>query len=172
MLVGKFSLNIKSIEIQDLPRRNIWSADNPVEVLDDHLLLLVLRFVPTKVVRVCSKDKPWFDDQYRHAFCLEQEAHIRWIRDRSRLNWKEFVQCQVKANETYSEAKRQFSVINRYVLMNVQFPHKWWFTLKSAVFGLSSFLPPPVGGGGGLVCESVGKAGLLSDHLQAVQGVC
>ena len=42
--------------------------------------------------------------------------------------------------------------------MNVQSPHKWWSTLKSAVFGSSSLLPPLVSEGGGLVCESVGKA--------------
>ena len=59
--------------MQDLPWRNIWSADNPVEVLNEHLLLLVERFVPTKVVRVRNKDKPWFDDQCRHAFGLKQE---------------------------------------------------------------------------------------------------
>ena len=32
----------------------------------------------------------------------------------------------MRANETYSEAKRQFSDRNRDVLMNVQSPHKWW----------------------------------------------
>ena len=41
--------------------------------------------------------------------------------------------------------------------------------LKSAVFGLCSPLPPLVGGGGGLVCESVGKADLLSDHFDGKQ---
>ena len=75
----------------------------------------------------------------------------------------------MKANETYWEAKRQFSARNRDVLMNAQSPHKWWSTLKSAVFGLSSSLPPLVGGGGGLVCESVGKADLLSDHFDGKQ---
>ena len=48
-----------------------------------------------------------------------------------------------------SEAgKRQFSVGSRDVLTN------------SAVFGSSSdsSLPPLIGAGGGLVCESVGKA--------------
>ena len=73
----------------------------------------------------------------------------------------------MRANETYSEAKRQFSDINKDVLiMNVQSPHKWWFTLKSAVFGSSSSLPTLISEGGGLVCESVGKADLLSDHQQ------
>ena len=72
--------------MQDLPWRNIWSADNPVEVLNEHLLQLVGRFVPTKIIRVCNKDKPWFDDQCRHAFGLKQEAHLWWTRDRSWVN--------------------------------------------------------------------------------------
>ena len=35
------------------------------------------------------------------------------------LIYEEFVRCQVRANETYSEAKHQFSVRNIDVLMNV-----------------------------------------------------
>ena len=73
------------------------------------------------------------------------------------------------ANETCSEAKRQFSDRNMDVLMNVQSPHKWWSTLKSAAFGSSSSLPPLVGEGGRLVCESVGKADLLSEHFDSKQ---
>ena len=78
-------------------------------------------------------------------------------RDRSRVNWEEFIHCQVRANETYSEAKRQFSERNRV------------FTLKSAVFGTSLPLPPFVNEGGGLVCESVGKADLMLDHFDSKQ---
>ena len=70
---------------------------------------------------------------------------------------------------TYSEAKHQFSVRNIDVLLNVQSPHKWWSTLKSAVFGSSLSLPPLVSPGGGLVCELVGKADLLSDHFDSKQ---
>ena len=53
--------------------------------------------------------------------------------------------------------------------MNAQSPHKWWFTLKFAVFGFSSSLPPLVGGGSGLVCESVDKDDLLPDHFDGKQ---
>ena len=53
--------------------------------------------------------------------------------------------------------------------MHVQSPQKWWSSLKSDVFGLSSSLPPFVGGGGGLVCKSVGNADLLSDHFDSKQ---
>ena len=45
MLVGKFSSNIMSTGIQSVvqykPCRNIWLADNHVEVLNEHLSLLV-----------------------------------------------------------------------------------------------------------------------------------
>ena len=67
------------------------------------------------------------------------------------------------------EAKRQFSDRNRDVLMNVQSPHKWWSTLKSAVFRSSSSLPRLVSEGCGLVCESVGNADLPSDHFDSKQ---
>ena len=77
--------------ILELPGRNIWLSDNPVEVLNEHLSLLVGRYVPTKVIRVRNKDKPWFDDQCTHAFSFKQEAHLRWTRDCSRVNWEEFV---------------------------------------------------------------------------------
>ena len=79
--------------MQDLSWRNNWSADNPGEVLNEHLLLLVGRIVPTKIIRVRNKDKLWFDDQCRHDFGLKQEAHLRWTRDRIRVNWEEFVHC-------------------------------------------------------------------------------
>ena len=107
-----------------MPWRSIWSADNPVERLNVHLTQLVERFVPTKVIRVRNKDKLWFDDDCRLAFDIKQGAHLRWTRDRSRLNWDEFVRCQRRDNDVYDEAMLQFSVRSRDVLMNSQCPHK------------------------------------------------
>ena len=42
--------------IQELSWRNIWLSDNPVEVLNKHLSLLVGRYLPTKVICVRNKD--------------------------------------------------------------------------------------------------------------------
>ena len=62
--------------------------------------------------------------------------------------------------------------------MNAQCPHKCWSTFKSAVFGSSSdsSLPPLIGAGCpifrvllSLVCESVGKADMLSAHFDLKQ---
>ena len=47
--------------MQDVLWHNLWSADNPVVVSNEHLLVLVECSVPTKVIRVSNKDHPWFD---------------------------------------------------------------------------------------------------------------
>ena len=60
----------------------------------------------------------WFDYQCRHALGQKQEAHLRWTPDRSRVNWEEFLRCQVRANETNSDSYSQFSARNRDILMN------------------------------------------------------
>ena len=108
--------------------------------------------MPTKLIHVRNKDKPWFDDRCRRAFGLKQEAHHWWTRVHSQVNREEFVPCPGRVNETLTEAKRQFSDKNSHVHMNVESHDKWWSTHKSAVFGTSSSLPPIVSGGGGL-CE-------------------
>ena len=118
-----------------------------------------------------SKDKPWFNDDCRRAFDLKQEAHLRSTPDRSQVNLDECVHYQRRANAVYAEAMRQFSVRSQDVLMNAKCPHKWWSTLKSAVFSSSSdsSLLPLTGAGGGLVCESVGKAEMLSANFDGKQ---
>ena len=151
--------------------RSIGSADNPVEWLNVHLSLLVECFVLAKVIRVRNKDKPWFNDDCRRVFDLKKEAHLRWTRDRSRVNWDEFVHYQRRANAVYAEAMRQFSIRTLGVLMNAQCPRKWWSTLKSAVFGSSSdsSLPLLIRAGGRLVCEFVRKAEMLSADFDGKQ---
>ena len=56
--------------------RSIWSADNPVDVLKEHLLVLVGCFVPANVIRVGNKDEPWFDDKSRHILASSRRLII------------------------------------------------------------------------------------------------
>ena len=65
-------------------------------------------------------------------FGLKQEDHLRFTRVRSLVNWEEFVRCQVRAIETYSEAKHQSSARIRDVLIvmgnfgkPLNFPFVW-----------------------------------------------
>ena len=53
--------------IQDLTWRNIWLAGNPFELLNEHLSLLVRRYVLGKVICVRNNYRPWFYDQCRYV---------------------------------------------------------------------------------------------------------
>ena len=55
------------------------------------------------------------------------------------------------------EAKRAFNERSRALLMNAPNPRNWWSTVKIAVFGASSSLPPLVDTEGKLIF-------LFSDH--------
>ena len=50
-----------------------------------------------------NKDKPWLNDDCRHAFVFKHEADIRWTRDRSRVNGDEFVHYQRRTIVVYAE---------------------------------------------------------------------
>ena len=122
------------------------------------------------VIRVCNKDKPLFDVRMR-ALDLKQEAYLRWTSDCSRANWDEFVHYQSRANMVNVKAGPQFDVRSKDILMNVQCPPKWWFTLKSVVFCSSSelSLPPFIWRKGCLVCESIRNSDLLSANFNSKQ---
>ena len=59
------------------------------------------------------------------------EAYFRCTQEPSPARWEAYVQSLERANETFSQAEREFNLGNRDVFMNAQSPHKWWSTLKS-----------------------------------------
>jgi len=155
--------------VQGFPWHLIYRSDEPVEQLNVHLSEVVERYVPTRVIRLRNSDKVWFNDDCRLAFDRKQEAYRHWTRERSVPNWERLKTCQRLANEVYETAERQFRDDCKDVLSNAQSSHKWWSTLKSAVFGTNSSLPPLIGDGGGIVCEPGAKAALLADHFDSKQ---
>ena len=76
--------------------------------MNEYLSLLVERFVSIEVILVHNKNNTWFNDDRRRGIDLKQDAHLRWTRDHSRVNWDEFVHFQRRANVVDSEAGRQF----------------------------------------------------------------
>ena len=71
------------VAIQDLLWHNIWLADNTGEVLNEYMYVLVGRYVPSKVIRVRNKDKPWFDDQCRQEVNLGELVFVLGLAGKS-----------------------------------------------------------------------------------------
>ena len=78
----------------DVPDLVLVSVVAPIGNSDHSSLSAVISMVQA-VQNFVFKDKPWLDDQWRPAFSLKQEAHLRWTRDHAQFNWEEFVLWQL-----------------------------------------------------------------------------
>ena len=69
----------------------------------------------------------------------------------------------------YDIAERDHRARARETMLLTNNSHKWWSTLKSAVFDARSAIPPLVGNGGALVSDSTSKADLFLRHFDEKQ---
>ena len=155
--------------LSSLPWCDIRRSDDPGSELDRHVSDVVRSYVPSRIITVRSRDKPWFDDSCRRVYQLKQEAYRRWRRSQMCIDYQTFVDSRRYANEVYAIAQREHRARARETMLLTNNSHKWWSTLKSAVFGARSSIPPLVGNGGALVSDSVGKADLLLRHFDEKQ---
>jgi len=151
------------------PWREIRCSADPGRSLDAFVKQLVLRHVPVREIRIRSRDRPWFDASCRRAYELKQRCYSEWRRLRTGAAFEDFRVAQRRAKVVYGEAERAFVRRARETLGSVDSAHRWWSTLKGAVFGASPSIPPLFGAGGGLVCDPVDKANLLLNSFQSKQ---
>ena len=149
--------------------RYILGSDCPASSLNRVLSGIVVARVPTRTLRINSKNRPWFDNDCLLASRDKQEAYKRWSSNRTAENWDRYVDNRRVANYKYSLAQDSFNARCRETLSSSVSSHKWWSTLKSAVFGVESSIPPLLGTGGGLVCSPEEKATLLNAHFDSKQ---
>ena len=168
-LKSRVNWNEVCSDVRDLPWHNIVSSTDPVDTLNNAFCKIIEHRIPTKVIRLRSGDKPWFDAGCRHAHCEKQAAYRRWSRHRTRENWDLFIQARNAAEIVYSLAQGNYNAIVKDTLQSATQPHKWWSTLKSAVFGAESSLLTLLSPSGALVCDPVDKANLLMSHFDAKQ---
>ena len=72
-----------------------------------------------------------------------------------------FVELSRRSNELHAVVEQEHRAKAHVTLLQTNNSHKLWSTLKGAVFGAHSSIPPLVGNGGALVSDSVGKADLF-----------
>ena len=140
----------------------IYRSDNPIEALNDTLVSIIGRRVPTKVIKRRMKDKVWFDDRCRSAYQDKQEAYGLWSRNRSPLLWENFERLRDRAETVYIDAQSDYNNRIRASLADEAQPRKWWSSLKNFIFGVDSALPPIRLDDGAVTHDPLTKAEVLS----------
>ena len=55
---------------------------------------------------------------------------------------KQLCATQICCTRSYAFAEREYNHDTKEKLLGATQPHKWWFTLKSALFGVDDGMPP------------------------------
>ena len=80
-----------------------------------------------------------------------------------------YVQLRSAAQEVYAFAEREFNHGIKETLLGATQPHKWWSTLKSALFGVDDGMPPLLKPDGSLTHCPKEKATLLANVFDGKQ---
>ena len=142
----------------------------PMHRLNQMLMPILERHVPRKVIKIRTNDQPWFDDTCRRAYHDKQTKFNIWRRNKSRVNYENFVESRRLAKGIFHAAERRYNDSLKRKLVDISQPHLWWTKLKSSIFGASnSSLPPLLMPDGKLATNPREKAELLHQAFDAKQ---
>ena len=157
-------------DLQNVCWSLIYRDPSPASKLNEVLVSIMERRIPSKILRHRLSDKPWFDDDCRRAYQAKQEAYRRWTRGgRDPLLWDNYLSLRNEASVTYSAAEADFHRHARRVLSDCTEPNKWWKTLKSSLFGSNSSMPPLMTSTGAVTNSPRDRVSLLSDVFKSKQ---
>ena len=156
-------------DLSNLNWPDFYHLEDPIEPLSAAIIEIIDRHVPSRVLTFRNKDKAWFNDDCRRAYLEKQEAYNLWKRNRSDLTWNNYVRLRSAAQEVYGLAEREYNRGIKETLENASQSHKWWSTLKSALFGIDDGIPPLLKPDGSLVHCPKEKTTLFANVFDAKQ---
>ena len=156
-------------DLQSMVWGDIYRSESPVDALNDALLAISNRRIPSKILRSRARDKAWFTDECRRAQRDKQEAYCIWSRTRTAEAWNSYVHLRSVAQRVYSVAQHNQCEHLRSTLAGAAQPHAWWSALKQSLFGVDSSLPAFVRSDGSLCHFPAEKAELLAQSFNRKQ---
>ena len=156
-------------DMESMVWSDIYRAASPIDSLNNALLAISNRRIPTRIIRSRARDKAWFNDDCRRAQRDKQEAYSLWSRTRSQVAWNDYVHLRSVAQRIYYEAQCNHNNHLRNTLAGASQPHVWWSALKQSLFGVDSSLPSLVCSDGSLCHLPAEKAELLSQNFNRKQ---
>ena len=146
---------------------DILQNNSPVDRLNSILSDIISRFIPSKIIKFRSRDRPWFSEACRAAYQRKQEAFHRWARHRTPDHWEEYRRARNYASRTCNLAENEYNIHIREKLASSSNSHAWWRNLKAAIFGVGEPSTPIKKPDGSLTFAADEKARLLSDHFNS-----
>ena len=154
-------------EVASIEWPAIINHPSPADKLNDVVSHIITRFVPSKVIKFRSRDRPWFNAECRTAYHRKQTAFHRWSRRRTPEHWELYREARNLATITFNRAESNYNLLLREKLSNSRNSHSWWKNLKFSLFGIDSAAAPLKKPDGSLTYVPAEKAKILADHFNS-----
>ena len=168
-LKSRANWNNIACDLRNVSWSDIFKSDSPDVALNDALMHIITRRIPSKIIKKRSQDKVWFNEACQDVFNRKQAAYHQWSRSKLPEDWQNFIQIRSEALAVYDAAQANYHEHTCDNLVGITQPHKWWSTLKSFLFGEDSSLPPLRSVDGVPKYSPEEKADLLSSYFQSKQ---
>ena len=156
-------------DLRELDYPDIYKQVDFVASMNDGFERVIVRRIPFRVIKFRIKDKAWFNEDCKRANLAKQEAYQLWRRNCSDITWNNYVSLRNAAQETYAAAEKEYNDGVRDTLIGTTNSHKWWSTLKTALFGVDVVVPPILRPDRSLAHCSKEKAALFADVFDSKQ---
>ena len=156
-------------DLRELDWPDIYRQVDFVAPMNDGFERIIVRRIPSRVIKFRINDKAWFNEDCKRANLAKQEAYQLWRGNRSDITWNNYVNLRNSAQETYAAAEKEYNDGVRDTLIGITNSHKWWSTLKTALFGVDVAVPPLLRPDGSLTHCPKEKAALFADVFDSKQ---
>ena len=156
-------------DLRKLDWPDIYRQADIIVSVNDGFERIIVKHTPSQVIKFCTKDKAWFNEDCRQANLAKQKAYQLWRRNCSDITWNTYVNLRNAAQETYDAAEKEYNDGVRDTLIGTTNSHKWWSTLKTALFGVDVAIPPLLRPDGPLTHCPKEKAALFADVSDSKQ---
>ena len=129
----------------------------------------IVRRIPSRAIKFHIKEKAWFNEDCKWANLAKQEAYQLWKRNCSGITRNNYVNLRNVAQKTYAAAEKEYNDSVRDTLVGTTNSHKWWSTLKTALFGVDVAVPPLLRPNGSLTHCPKEKAALFANVFDGKQ---
>ena len=96
-------------DLRELDWPDIYRQVDFVASMNDAFEGIIMRQIPSRVIKFCIKDKAWFNEDCQQANLAKQEAYQLWRRNCSDITWNNYVNLRIAAQETYASAEKEYN---------------------------------------------------------------
>ena len=152
---------------------NVANTDHACNIWNESFLNIARTYIPNKVVKIRTKDKPWFNNKLRKLLRQKNKMHKNAKYTNSVVDWEHFRECRNKYTEHLRSSEKNYkNLLANKLNINTNINPKGWWHLARQFMGKTkdSQIPPMTHGNNDLV-DNLSKANAFNEAFLSFSNI-